>query len=68
MSRQAIMDRKGGTFGYIDTAADGKQTATGPDGALIGRFDPSTGQTFDAGGHPVAEGNSLPDLVRAAGA
>lgn len=48
---------------YIDTAADGKQTARDARYHVVGYYDPHTDTTRDARHHLVGHGNLLATLI-----
>lgn len=64
MSRQMVMDRRGRTLGYIDTACDGEQKAICQRGTLLGIFDPRTGETLAPGGAMIGDRNLLTQLLQ----
>jgi hypothetical protein len=63
MQRQVLKDARYHTIGYIDTAADGKQTARDARYHIVGYYDPYTGLTKDARHHTVGSGNLLATLI-----
>lgn len=66
MQRQVLKDARHHTIGYIDTAADGKQTARDARYHIVGYYDPHTGLTKDARHHTVGSGNLLAALIGSA--
>lgn len=65
MTRQKLTDARSRTIGYIDTAADGSQTARDARLHAVGHYDPRTDITRDARLHMVGRGNLLAALVAA---
>jgi len=63
MKRQLLTDARYHTIGYIDTAADGKQTARDARLHVVGYYDPQSDTTRDARLHTVGRGNLLASLV-----
>jgi hypothetical protein len=61
--RQKLTDARHHTIGYIDTAADGKQTAKDAHFHTVGYYDPRTDVTKDAHFHVVGSGNLLAMLI-----
>lgn len=63
MKRQTLTDARYRTIGYIDTAADGRQTARNARLHVVGYYDPDTDTTRDARLHTVGHGNLLASLI-----
>jgi hypothetical protein len=63
MSRHTLTDASYRTIGYIDTAADGKQTGRDAHYHVVGYYDPRMDTTRDARHHLVGHGNLLGALV-----
>ena len=63
MKRQTLTDARYRTIGYIDTAADGRQTARNARLHAVGYYDPDTDTTRDARLHTVGHGNLLASLI-----
>lgn len=63
MIRQTLTDARYHTIGYIDTAADGKQTGRDARYHIVGYYDPRTNSTRDARFHLVGTGNLLASLI-----
>ncbi|EKU81785.1 hypothetical protein [Massilia timonae] len=63
MKRQLLTDARYHTIGYIDTAADGKQTARDARLHVVGYYDPQADTTCDARLRTVGRGNLLASLV-----
>ena len=61
--RQAASRARCDTIGYIDTAADGKQTARDARHHVVGYYDPRSDTTRDARHHLVGHGNLLASLI-----
>jgi hypothetical protein len=63
MNRQPLKDARYHTVGYIDTAADGKQTGRDARAHIVGYYDPRTNLTKDHRFHTVGSGNLLAALI-----
>lgn len=63
MKRQRLTDARHHTIGYIDTAADGRQSARDARLHVVGYYDPHTDITRDARQHLVGKGNQLASLI-----
>ena len=63
MKRQILTDARYHTIGYIDTAADGKQTARDSRLHVVGYYYPQSDTTRDARLYTVGRGNLLASLV-----
>lgn len=63
MHRQTLKDSRYRIVGYIDTAADGKQTGKTAQFHIFGYYDPHTGLTKDQRFHIVGHGNLLASLI-----
>ena len=63
MIRKTLTDARYHTIGYIDTAADGKQTGRDARYHIVGYYDPRTNSTRDARFHLVGTGNLLASLI-----
>lgn len=63
MKRQKLTDARYQALGYIDTAADGRQTGRDAQLHAIGYYDPHTDTTRDAQRRLVGKGNLLASLI-----
>jgi hypothetical protein len=63
MHRQTLKDARFRTIGYIDTAADGKQSGKDERLCTVGYYDPRTDITQDARFRTVGHGNLLATLI-----
>lgn len=63
MKRQKLSDARYHTIGYIDTAADGSQTARDARLHAVGYYEPHTDITRDAQRHLVGKGKLLASLI-----
>ena len=66
MKRQKLTDARYRAMGYIDTAADGRQTGRDAQLHAIGFYDPHTDTTRDAQRRLAGKGNLLASLIAAA--
>jgi hypothetical protein len=63
MHTQTLTDDRYRTIGYIDTAADGMQTAKNARLLIVGYYDPRTNLTLDDRLRTVGSGNLLASLI-----
>ncbi len=60
-----LRDSSGEPMGRLERRSDGSEWITDySDNQLAGRYDPSSNQTWDAGGQLVGFGNLLASLLR----
>jgi hypothetical protein len=64
MSRETLKDANFRTIGFIDTDANGKQTARNAHFTTVGHYDPRTNWTLNAHFCRVSSGNTLSALIR----
>jgi hypothetical protein len=63
MSRRTLKDAHFRAIGYVETAADGKQTGKDKQFRVVGYYDPRSNSTKDAHFRIVGYGNQLSSLI-----
>jgi len=63
MRTDTLKDAQSRTIGYIDTDANGKQTARTAQFVNVGYYDPRTNWTVDRNHCRVSSGNTLTALI-----
>lgn len=63
MSRHTLKDARQRIIGYIDTAADGRQTGRNARLCIVGYYDPRSNITRDERQRTVGHGNLITTLI-----